>query len=89
MDFSIIFKAVYTSSGKEYESDTMALFPSTITFIWSANTAGLAIRFSNPKHYTRAHEGRADEAGQVGLIRMQMLAECGQAEVREVDAGIF
>jgi superfamily II DNA or RNA helicase len=67
----------------------MALFSSTITFIWSANADGLAIRFFNPKHYKNAKLGRADEAGQVGLIRMQMLAECGQAEVREVDAGIF
>jgi superfamily II DNA or RNA helicase len=67
----------------------MSLFSAAPTFIWSANADGLAIRFSNPKHYASAQQGRADEAGQVGLIRMQMLAECGQAEVREVDAGIF
>jgi hypothetical protein len=58
-------------------------------FTWSANADGLAIRFSNPKRYANAKKGIADEAGQLGLIRMQMLAECGQAEVREVDAGIF
>ena len=68
---------------------TMPLFSSVPTFIWSANSDGLAIRFSNPKHYESARKGRGDEAGQLVLIRMQMLAECGQAEVREVDAGIF
>lgn len=67
----------------------MQLFSAAPTFIWSANSDGLAIRFTNPKHYARAQQGRADEATQLGLIRMQMLAECGQAEVREVDAGIF
>ena len=67
----------------------MPLFSTAPTFIWSANSAGLAIRFSNPKHYASAQQGRADEAGQIGLIRMQMLAECGQAEVSGVDAGIF
>ena len=67
----------------------MSLFSTAPTFIWSANADGLAIRFSNPKQYASAQQGRADEAGQVGLIRMQMLTECGQAEVREVDAGIF
>ena len=68
---------------------SMPLFSAAPTFIWSANADGLAIRFSNPKHYANAKQGRADEAGQLGLIRMQMLAECGQAEVREVDSGIF
>jgi SNF2-related domain/Helicase conserved C-terminal domain/Restriction endonuclease len=67
----------------------MPIFSPAPTFIWSANSTGLAIRFSNPKHYASAQQGRADEASQLGLIRMQMLAECGQAEVREVDAGIF
>ncbi len=65
------------------------LFSSTPAFFCSANADGLAIRFSNAKHYAKAKQGSADEAGQLGLIRMQMLAECGQAEVREVDAGIF
>jgi superfamily II DNA or RNA helicase len=46
-------------------------------------------RFCNPKHYANAKQGHADEGGQLGLIRMQMLTECGQAEVREVEAGIF
>jgi hypothetical protein len=67
----------------------MALFSAAPPFIWSANANGLAIRFSNPKHYAKAKKGRADDAGQLGLVRMQMLAECGQAEVREVDGGIF
>ena len=68
---------------------TMPLFSATPAFIWSANAGGLAIRFSNLKQYANAQQGRADESGQLGLIRMQMLAECGQAEVRDVDAGIF
>ena len=67
----------------------MPIFSAAPNFIWSANSDGLAIRFSNLRHYTNAKQGRADEAGQLGLIRMQMLTECGQAEVREVDAGIF
>ena len=67
----------------------MPIFASAPTFIWSANSDGLAIRFFKPKHYTNAQQVRTDEAAQLGLIRMQMLAECGQAEVREVDAGIF
>jgi predicted CopG family antitoxin len=67
----------------------MPLFSTTPVFTWSANANGLAIRFSSAKHYAKAKQDSADEAGQLGLIRMQMLAECGQAEVREVDAGIF
>jgi SNF2-related domain/Helicase conserved C-terminal domain/Restriction endonuclease len=67
----------------------MPLFAVAPTFTWSANSDGLAIRFSNPRHYINAKRGRANEAGQLGLIRMQMLAECGQAEIKEVDAGIF
>ncbi len=72
-----------------FSKATMPLFSTTPIFIWSANADGLAIRFSNAKHYAKAKQGSADEAGQLGLIRMQMLAECGQAQVREVDAGIF
>ncbi len=67
----------------------MPLFSTAPAFTWSANAGGLAIRFSNPRHYANAEQGRADENGQIGLIRMKMLAECGQAEVRTVDAGIF
>ncbi len=67
----------------------MPIFSAVPAFKWSANADGLAIRFSNPKHYAIAKKGRADEVGQLGLIRMQMLTECGQAEVKEVDAGIF
>jgi len=67
----------------------MPLFSAEPYFTWSSNSDGLAIRFSKPKNYTNAKRGRAEEAGQIGLIRMQMLAECGQAEVRDVDAGIF
>ena len=68
---------------------TMPLFSTPPIFVWSANADGLAIRFFSPKHYANAKQGRSDEGGQLGLIRMQMLAECGQAEVGEVDAGIF
>jgi hypothetical protein len=59
------------------------------SFVWSANEDGLAVRFSDLRRYTRAKEGRADKEDQLAFIRMQMLAECGQAEVREVDGGIF
>ena len=72
-----------------FASKAMALFSATPTFVWSANADGLAIRFSRVKDYARAKQGRCDETGQLGFIRMQMLAECGQAEVREVDSGIF
>ena len=67
----------------------MPLFSTSPPFFYSANAEGLAVRFSSPKCYAKAKLGQADEASQLGLIRMQMLAECGQAEVQEVDAGIF
>ena len=67
----------------------MSIFSKGPIFIWSANADGLAIRFSNARQHAKAMQGSSDEIGQLGLIRMQMLAECGQAEVREVDAGIF
>ena len=62
---------------------SMSIFSKDPIFIWSANADGLAIRFSNARHYAKAMQGSADEVGQLGLIRMQMLAECGQAEVAE------
>jgi superfamily II DNA or RNA helicase len=67
----------------------MRLFSSSPPFIWSANADGLAVRFSDPRRYAKAQEGRADEKDRMAFIRMRMLAECGQAEVREVDGGIF
>lgn len=67
----------------------MPFFQSEPTFVWSVNAEGLAIRFSSAKTYRKARRGGADELAQLGFVRMQMLAECGQAEVKEVDAGIF
>lgn len=67
----------------------MKLFSSTPPFIWSANEEGLAIRFSTRRRYEKSKEGRADKADQIAFIRMQMLTEGGQAEVREVEEGIF
>jgi superfamily II DNA or RNA helicase len=67
----------------------MRFFYSDPYFIWSANLEGLAIRFSNPREFSKAKSGKAGETGQLGLIRMQMLAESGEAEVRDLDAGIF
>lgn len=65
------------------------LFPSSPSFVWSANEDGMAVRFQNSKCFERAKEGRASESDQIAFIRMQMLTECGQAEVRDVDWGIF
>ncbi len=67
----------------------MNLFSSTPPFIWSANADGLAVRFSTLRRYEKAKEGRADKADQIAFIRMQMLTEGGQAEVREVEEGFF
>jgi superfamily II DNA or RNA helicase len=67
----------------------MKLFTAPPQFIWSANAEGLAVRFGSARGFQKAREGRGSEAEQVGFIRMQMLAESGQAEVREVEAGIF
>jgi superfamily II DNA or RNA helicase len=47
------------------------------------------VRFSNIHRFKKAKEGRASGVDQTAFIRMQMLAESGQAEVREVDCGIF
>jgi hypothetical protein len=67
----------------------MSLFSSIPPFIWSANDSGLAVRFSDPRRYKKAQEGRAKAPDQLAFIRMQMLAECGQAVTHEVDYGIF
>ena len=58
-------------------------------FIWSVNGEGLAVRFSDPRRFKKAGLGRAKEQDQMALIRMRMLTESGQAEVREVEEGIF
>jgi len=67
----------------------MRFFPLNPLFNWSANSGGLAVRFSDPRRYKKAKEGRGAEEDILAFIRMRMLAECGQAEVREVDSGIF
>jgi SNF2 family DNA or RNA helicase len=65
------------------------LFNSTPNFFWSSNSEGLAIRFSSPKLYANALKGRADTGCQIGLIHMRMLAEIGEAQIKDVDSGIF
>jgi hypothetical protein len=67
----------------------MPLFSSKPPFIWSANEEGLAIRFTDSKRYAKAISGKAVESDQLAFIRMQMLLECGQAQARSVDCGIF
>ena len=60
-----------------------------LSFIWSANADGLAVRFASAKLFAKAKAGRANEAEQAGFRRMQMLAECGQADVSGLEGGIF
>lgn len=67
----------------------MAIFSSSPAFIWSANSDGLAIRFSDRRRYEKARENRAKETDQLAFIRMQMLAESGESDVRVLDSGIF
>lgn len=67
----------------------MPLFKPIQPFIWSFNADGLAVRFSDLRRYDKAKKGRAAETDHLAFIRMQMLTESGQAEVREVDGGIF
>jgi superfamily II DNA or RNA helicase len=58
-------------------------------FIWSANADGLAVRLATPKLWKQAQFLKAPSNAQRGYRRMQMLAECGEADVHEVDCGIF
>ncbi len=58
-------------------------------FIWSSNTDGLAIRFSDRRRYETAKTGQANEADQIAFVRMQMLTESGQASTQVVENGIF
>jgi hypothetical protein len=67
----------------------MPIFSPTQPFIWSANTNGLAVRFSDPNRYEKAKGRQAAEDEQVAFIRMQMLIESGEVDVVEVDRGIF
>ena len=67
----------------------MPFFTSTADFIWSANDDGLAVRFAKAKLWQKAQILKASHEVQYGYRRMQMLTECGEAEVRGVDGGIF
>ncbi len=67
----------------------MPISSSIPKLIWSANDNGLAIRFSDPRRYEKVKERRATEDEQMAFICMQMLTESGQADVQEVDCGIF
>jgi len=67
----------------------MAIFSSKSVFIWSANADGLAVRIDSPKLWQQAQNLKAPPNVQRGYRRMQMLAECGEAEVRDVDCGVF
>jgi hypothetical protein len=58
-------------------------------FVWSFNADGLAVRFFDKSIYEKAKSGSANENDQIAFIRMQMLSECGQADVQEVEGGIF
>ena len=67
----------------------MLLFTKPPDFIWSANNDGLAVRFASAKLWKKAQNLRASYEVQRGYRRMQVLAECGEAEVSDVDCGIF
>lgn len=67
----------------------MPFFSPAPDFIWSANDDGLAVRFAKAKLWQKAQSLKASPEVQRGYRRMQMLAECGEAEVRTVDAGVF
>ena len=58
-------------------------------FIWSSNEDGLAVRFATTKLWRQAQQLKASSTVQQTFRRMLTLAECGEAEVREVDEGIF
>lgn len=58
-------------------------------FIWSVNTEGLAITFGDERQREKATRLAGSDEVQAGYRRMQMLAECGDAEVRAIDSGIF
>jgi hypothetical protein len=58
-------------------------------FTWSANDNGLAVRCGSKQLWAKAQKLKAPRDVQRGYRRMLMLAECGDAEIREVDEGIF
>ncbi|MBL9177323.1 MAG: restriction endonuclease [Verrucomicrobiaceae bacterium] len=67
----------------------MLIFTTKPSFIWSANADGLAVRVAKPKLWKQAKALKAPPEVQQGYRRMQMLAECREAEISEVDCGIF
>jgi hypothetical protein len=67
----------------------MKFFAPSPLFCWSANDDGLAVRFAKARLWQKAQSLKAPHEAQRGYRRMQMLAECGEAEVRGVDTGIF
>jgi superfamily II DNA or RNA helicase len=67
----------------------MKFFAPSPLFCWSANDDGLAVRFAEGRLWQKAQSLKAPHEAQRGYRRMQMLAECGEAEVRGVDTGIF
>jgi hypothetical protein len=67
----------------------MQFFKKPPDFIWSANNAGLAVRFGSAKLWRNAQTLKAPLHVQNGYRRMQMLTECGEAEVSDVDFGVF
>ncbi|MBP7948643.1 MAG: hypothetical protein KA004_03235 [Verrucomicrobiales bacterium] len=67
----------------------MLIFTTKSSFIWSANADGVAVRVAKQKLWKQAKLLKAPPEVQKGYRRMQLLAECGEAEVSEVDYGIF
>ncbi|MGV3660998.1 MAG: SNF2-related protein [Prosthecobacter sp.] len=67
----------------------MPFFAPSSTFVWSANEDGIAIRFEAKKQALKARQLKGTPLAQSGIRRMQMLLECGDAEVRSLDEGIF
>lgn len=67
----------------------MPFFTPRTDFIWSSNDDGLAVRFASQKLLRRAQQLKASSTVQRTYRRMMTLAECGEAEVRQVDEGIF
>ena len=67
----------------------MNFFRRAPAFIWSANAEGMAVRFDDVRQYAKARRLAGDSEIQAGFRQMQMLAECGDADVRALDGGIF
>jgi superfamily II DNA or RNA helicase len=66
----------------------MPFFTTAPVLIWSANDDGIAVRFAKARFWRQAQTLKGSREVQRSYRRMQMLAECGEAEVRSVDGGI-